>query len=166
MNRRELLTSIGLLSLSGCTTRLSDTATPSATEPVECPEPSRPEPSPDPAVDPKEYPDFPDELSDESVRNYCYPFERAYIWNWILSKSHDVVNITVKFPRAPSVQPVDGATRFESYVRVMYASESPSVDGRVQGDMKYDVTYEVGRGGTRRKSDRGRDTTFSVVDCP
>lgn len=100
------------------------------------------------------------------MRSYCRSFERAYIWNWILSQLYDTDSIAVEFPREPSVESVDGARRFESYVRVRYAFESTSTDELVQGDMKYDVTYEVGRGGTRRKSDRGSDSTFSVVDCP
>ena len=133
---------------------------------MNCPDPTRPEPSPDPALDPKEYPPFPDELSSDTARSYCHSFERAYIWNWILSQLYDTDSITVEFPREPSMGSVDGATRFESYVRVRYAYEPSSGDGLVQGDMKYDVTYGVGRGGTRRKSDRGSDSTFSVVDCP
>lgn len=157
-----MIVAIGLSSLAGCSsTRVTDGVTDSA----ECEVQSRPEPSSDPELDGKSYPNFPDTFSESSLMDYSQEFERAYIWNWILSQSYDTTNVNVRYPRGSSVKLSDGTGTFQSYVRVTYATKSGDSDEPVQGDMKYDVTYKMTEYQTQRKSEEGGSSTYTVVNC-
>ena len=160
MQRRRLLAAVGATSaaLAGCA---ADSGPPSSTETPEPCTAARPDPvDPDGEMEPREYPERPDEWTAENVGLFLQTFESTY-------RQHEVLHAgTTDYGHSATVEEVqerDDGYRVE--LETVYYYESETDHGTVHGDSPlYRVVYLVADDRLRRAEGNAYESTPDPAD--
>lgn len=172
-SRRRILEGIGVSFasvLAGCSNVVdqSDANSPgsSPSSPPGCDRqltPSIPTPDSDDRLQPRTYPERPEQLSESSVGPFALEFERAFRWNELLTQFDEVTQLSLELLEEPTVSPADDGyvTRFSMRQQLQWRNHGTGTATPilVSGSKEYAVGYFISAHMIKRSQGSGATPT-------